>query len=505
MFLRLTKINKLFDIENKELTFFNKIQNNRGLAYSSFFFFIVYGLISFVNHYNFRTNWFDLGFYTNHLYQYSQFNFSHLKTALGDHFDLLLIVFSPLRFLFGSYTLLLIQIVFILIGGYGIYLNCFYFLKNKTIALLSQIVFCFSFAVLGAIAFDYHSNVIAACLIPHLFYYFRTENKKRFLFVFFLIFISKENMVLWLVFILSALPFIFKQSGVLKKLSLALSFFSLCSFFIISSVIMPYLAGADLYPNFKYTTVGNSTSFSDVFVYLLFHPLNGLKLLFINTSENNLFDYYKAEAHVFILLSGGILFLFRPMYLWAVLPVYLQKFLHDSENTWGLAYQYNIEFIPVILIMLIDVSCHIKKTNLRNGFLFVFLFLNIALSIRFMDRTICFVRHSGIRLYQESHYRADYDINTVYAFMSLIPAELSVSAQSMFTPHISMRKKIRMYDGNEKNADYILITSGKEETYPLNKKEFEESLYNLLNNKSYKLKLCLNEIYLFEKNAGFGL
>src|SRR6185503_1085830 len=78
------------------------------------FFGIFYANISIVNHLNFRTNWFDLGFYTHHIYDYSNLNFSHLKSNLSDHFDLFLICISPLRYVFGEYTLLIVQIIFII-------------------------------------------------------------------------------------------------------------------------------------------------------------------------------------------------------------------------------------------------------------------------------------------------------------------------------------------------------------------------------------------------------
>jgi len=418
--------------------------------------------------------------------------------ALADHFDLLLLIFSPLYYIFGTYTLLLVQAVFILIGGRGIYLNALDFYSDRKIAVLAQVVFCGSFGVLSAVAFDYHSNVIAACLVPYLFYYYRHENKKMFLCVFVLIFISKENMVLWLAFIVSALPFLFPLKKELKRTSFLLAGISLVTFYLISSVIMPALAGLDRYPNFKYTSAGGSESFKDVFIFLLSHPLESIQLLFTNTSGNDLYDHYKTEAHIFILISGGIFFFIRPLYLWILLPVYLQKFLHDSESMWGLAYQYNIEFIPIVLIMVLDVAHRLDRPKVQRTILLVFLFLNVALSVRLMDRTVSFIKHSGIRFYQKEHYVSDYNTDTVYSLMEKIPDTASVNAQTVFTPHLAGRDQISMFTGAEVKSDYVIIADA-DDTYPLNKKDFEAELNKMLQHKNYRLRYFLNGVYLFER------
>lgn len=478
--------------------YIDKIKGRMGLYLSSIIFLLFYLLICLVNHFNFRTNWFDLGFYTNHLYHYSHFDPAHLRSALGDHFDLLLLLFSPFQYLFGSITLLLIQAFFILWGGRGIYLNAMDILRNERIALFAQITFCFSFGVLSAVAFDYHSNVIAACLVPYLFHYYRNENKKGFLLIFFLILLSKENMMLWLAFILSALPFIEKKHAELKRLSLVLSVISLACFYVISSIVMPKLAGVQGYPNFKYTSVGGSHSFSEVFLFLIQHPIDSFRLLFVNTSGNVLYDYYKAEAHIFILLAGGMLLFIRPLYLWMLIPIYLQKFLHDSESMWGVAYQYNIEFIPIILIMLLDVSKKLSTEKVRNYFLGIFCVFNLILSIRLMDHTETFMKHSAIRIYQAGHYTSDYDVKAVNFLMDQIPREASVTALTVFTPHLAQRNTIKMYKGGMTDTDYILLANSND-TYPLDKNQFEIEFNSLLRNRAYRLKMAFKDLYLFEK------
>lgn len=135
-------------------------------------FGIIYSLISIVNHYNFRTNALDLGVYTNALYDYIHFQINDstifketTENLLSDHFNLHLILFSPLSLIFKTYTLLLIQIFFILLGGLGIY-KYFVLTKNTKLALTAALYFYIFFGVFSALSFDYHNIVIAASLVP---------------------------------------------------------------------------------------------------------------------------------------------------------------------------------------------------------------------------------------------------------------------------------------------------------------------------------------------------
>src|SRR4051812_12664535 len=98
------------------------------------FFCIIYCSISLVNHYNYRTYALDLGLFNNELYDYAHFqsnDYGLMKESfsnpLADHFSLVVIIFSPLYWILGSYTMLILQIAFILLGGYGVYK----YFKNK--------------------------------------------------------------------------------------------------------------------------------------------------------------------------------------------------------------------------------------------------------------------------------------------------------------------------------------------------------------------------------------
>jgi uncharacterized membrane protein len=139
-------------------------------------FALIYCAISLVNHYLFRTYSFDLGLYNHTIFDYSQFRFNdslliepihRQRNQLSDHFDLMLMLLSPLRYLFGSYTLLFVQIVVIVAGGIAVYKIASHF--GFKYPALAQLHFYVIWGIYSALAFDYHSNVVAAMLVPWLF------------------------------------------------------------------------------------------------------------------------------------------------------------------------------------------------------------------------------------------------------------------------------------------------------------------------------------------------
>ena len=111
----------------KELTK-SKRQKNITLAAVFAVAGVLYALISLVNHYLFKTYALDLGLYTHAMYDYAHFRVDDCsifkavpQSILSDHFDLYLVILSPLIYVFGSYTLLIVQIAAVLLGGWGVY------------------------------------------------------------------------------------------------------------------------------------------------------------------------------------------------------------------------------------------------------------------------------------------------------------------------------------------------------------------------------------------------
>ena len=109
---------------------------------------VMYALISLVNHYLFKTYALDLGLYTHAMYDYTHFRVDDCslfkavpQSILSDHFDLYLVIFSPLIYVFGSYTLLIVQIAAVLLGGWGIFKLIDLYTDDRWMPVLATAVF----------------------------------------------------------------------------------------------------------------------------------------------------------------------------------------------------------------------------------------------------------------------------------------------------------------------------------------------------------------------------
>lgn len=464
-------------------------------------FTVIYSLISFVNHYNFRTHALDLGAYTNALYDYS-----HLKwndsgvfkevedNLLADHFDLYLVAFSPLLFLFGTYTLLVVQIAAIISGGIGVYKYFYSKKENQDQAIYGLIYFFAFFGVFNALAFDYHSNVVAAALIPWLFLYCSKRSFRAASVVILLLILGKENISLWLAFVLLGLAIEYRRDILLRNYLVVAALFSLGCFVLITSYIMPAISVHGLYPHFHYSYLGSNIK--EALLHLISHPIESMKVLFINHNNSAHGDFVKLETHGILVLSG-LLFLFKkPHYLLMLVPIYFQKFFHDNYSMWGIGSQYNIEFAPVLSIGIYKVISELKGIRIRRVLNYLALVLVFSATLRTMDRTIFFTDKSRIRIYKKSHYYREYNVRQVHETLALIPEEAKVSAQSPFVPHLALRDDVYMFPLIN-DAEYI-VYSEFEDPYPLSQQEFDEEVNKLITSVNWNI-LFKGDIIVLKK------
>ena len=479
----------------------DNIKRNKILILINGVFLLIYSLIGFVNHYNFRTYSLDLGIYTRAVYDYAHFHFNYAdvfkvqhENILADHFDPILILISPLYYLFGTYVLLVAQIAFVHLGAIGIYKIAIQQLQNKTLALLAMTSFLAFYGIFSALSFDVHTNVFAAMLIPWLFYFF-INAKWVHVFVFSaLVLLCKENMALWLIFIGFGLAWLSYKEKKKRNIALIISLISAIYFVCITMIIMPALSAHANYAHMRYDVLGNS--FGEILSNLLKHPFAAIAVLFKNHLPDSTFNYYKIETHVFVLLSGGFLLFLKPQYLLMLVPIYFQKMFHNTSSIWSVSMHYNIEFTPILILCFISVLSTFQSEKNKIIFSSIYTVLVIGVTIRLCDHTIGFVDKTRLRFYQVDHYQSDFDTQAVYSALNKIPKNAVVSAENMFVPHLIDRKMAYQYP-IVKEATYILL-SDDSHSYPLATNELLRQIDSLKLSTNWRLLPINNHVYLFE-------
>ncbi len=465
-------------------------------------FGILYAVISLVNHTLFRTYALDLGAYTNALYDYRNFQWNDSAAflndptnLLADHFDLYLILWAPLSFLFGTYTLLVVQIIALLLGAFGVFKYLKLNTQNEFLSKCGAAFFLLFFGVFSAVSFDYHSNVVAACLLPWFFLAVHQDKIFKASLLTFIICIGKENMSLWLFFVSLGLLWKYRTDKPKRILLLLISAFSALYFVLITMIVMPFISGGEQYVHFHYSALG--TDFGSAIKYMLTHPISLLETMFGNHTNEPLGEGVKAELFLLLCLSGLPILVFRPAYLLMLLPIFFQKLFHDNFHLWGVYAQYCIEFAPVLAIGVFVVLSKLKSVKSQYVFASVILIGCLVSTLKMMDRSAIFTNKSTIRFYQSAHYVRKYDVNAVHKQLAAIPPDAIVSAQSPFLPHLSLRESIYQFP-TIKDAEYIVL-SRLEGPYPLNEQQFRAALDSISLSKSWRILSTSNGCWVFIK------
>lgn len=453
-------------------------------------FFVVYGLLAFVNHYLFKTFALDLGVYTNALYDYGHFQFNDkgvfkpvAENLLSDHFDLFLPLLSPFGYLFGQYTLQLFQILSILAGGIGVYATILKRFDNRKMALLAQLCLYMSFPVFAALSFDYHSNVPAAMLVPFLFYFAEMKRTKAIVITMVAIWLAKETESFWMVFLSLGMAITYRNEPGLKKLFLILSACSLLYFVVILKLVMPALANSGTYDHYKFTALGKN--YGEAFVFVVTQPLSFIKILFTNHLGKPEWDYVKTEFLFFFALSGGLFLGMRPAFLLMILPLMVMKLCYDDPAAWSIDTHYSIELAPVLILGLFFIAGDLLKYRYQ---LIWASFLGICFcTFKYMDNTAYWHDYSRVRLYQASHYVKNYDVKVVHQQLKLIPKDAIVAAQTPFVPHLAYRDKCYTLP-IVKDATYIIASPSEEAMYPIIREELNKLLSDSLGSGRWQLQ-----------------
>ena len=443
-------------------------------------FGVAYGLLSLVNHYLFRTYAFDLGIYNQAVWDYSHLRLEassviRYNNLFGDHFTLFQPLWGPLYWLFGSYTLLLVQIGVILGGGYGAYrlhqLRTQGTQPGAALALL--VLFLSTWGIYSALAFDYHDNVVAAMLLPWLFYWFEADRRGRATVVAVLIAVSKENMALWLVFIALGLVLLHWREPARRRWALGVGAGAALYFVVVAGFVIPALSGGLAY-RYQHVYAALGSSPGDMVRTLFTRPVYVLGLLFTNHLASADGNYVKLELHSMVLLSGGLALLRRPAYLLMLAPIYGQKLLSDNVMYWGLNYQYSIEFVPVLHAALSQGLARLTPrlaTRLAAGAAVLAL---VATVVSMQIRVSPYYDKTASKFFSGRHYRVDFDPAAVHRGLAVIPASARVSATSPLVPHLAARPFIYQFP-YVADADYIAaLRQGN--VYPLTEAALDAQL-----------------------------
>lgn len=473
------------------------------------FFGIMYALISLVNHYNFRTYALDLGMVNHAVYDYAHFR-KNVTTLLLDspptnflanHFTLIPLLVSPLYWLFGNYTMLIVQLAAILFGGFGVYKFARYYGASEFLQIAITLFFFLQWSIFSALSYDYHDNVIGAMFLPWFLLYFERKRFGIALFFFLLIVTSKENMALWAFFIAAGVGVRHFRNRKMLLLSLGLMVFSILYFGVITKVVMQGLdtMQRDFAQLNRYRHLGQTPA--DIILNLLTDPTLVLRQLFLNTTTDPNYDYIKIELYGMMLLSGGLALFFRPWYLVMAIPIIAQKILSADYSLWGINGQYTIELAPILTLAFLEALLLIKSEKKRRQ-------LAMLSAVIIFSATLFTLHHrqskwfdkAAAQFFRGKHYRSFYNTDKMYTALERIPDGVAVSAQSWLTPHLEKREKLYHFP-IVSDAEFVLASKKLESIYPLTKERQLIVIDSIRQSASFKVDYEDEQLVIFKRQA----
>ncbi|MFA4930970.1 MAG: DUF2079 domain-containing protein [Patescibacteria group bacterium] len=461
-------------------------------GYLSGLFFIVYGLFSLIPHWKLTTHAYDLGIFNQALYQYAHGviapnTIRDVPILMADHFELVLWLLSPLFWLFGSYTLLLVQIIMVLVGGAGIFALVGDKSKNNTMSLLAVGSFFVYFSIFDALSFDYHNDVVGYMLLPWLFWMVERKKWLGYYLIMALMLISKETVSLLIFF--WGISLLFSAERNTKKHAWATLIISGGYFIAVVKYIIPQFNGGEYDHLSSFDQFGSNMG--EIGWNLLVHPLSWWGLMFD--------DPVKIKMWVMILLSGGVLALFKPRYSWLIIPIMAQKFLSANVWYWTHLFHYSVALAPIIITGAALAIDHYGKSERKKIWAMVGLFLVnglILTQINFYDGT-----NVG-RIFDPGYYQLPGNYQQITEAMNMIPADKSVSAQDGLVPHLTNRNRVYLFpDIND--ADYAILVGDQLNIWPVVDTESYQRIKKekLDDNEQYQLIYDENDVCLYRRRG----
>jgi uncharacterized membrane protein len=434
-------------------------------------FAVIYCTTTIGDHFFFRTTTFDYGTYNFAFWDYSHFHISKCPVYyyqdmnfLQDHFSLTLMYYVPvywlLNWLTGTYTLGIIQVAMLLVGGWATYRLIIVKTSDKWLGIAALLYYFLLQGHYSTFAGDCNVAVISAAFIPLFLYYF--EFKKYFVAsVFFVLALfSRENIPLWFISILPIVMLWHRKDKKILAICSVYVFISALYFILLFKVIIPHLETAQKhYSLFNYSALGDTPY--QALKYILRHPINTFKLFFINNSGSIQFDNVKKEFYLVYLISGGFVLFFRPQYFIWFIPLVAQKMLNDQPIRWSIEWHYAIEVVTMLPIAVFVIVSTLKNKKSRYFISVLICLMTLVVTARKMGvnhRSISWSNTVKENVFNPKFFTAGFNVNKINKALALIPPDAKVSASASILPHLAQRDHIYQFP-KINDADYIAAFS----------------------------------------------
>ncbi len=467
--------------------------------------------IPVTNHYFFRTFSFDYAAYNFAFHDYAHFSvspnpvyFQGEITFLQDHLSFTFFFLAPfywlLKWIFGTYTLLILQSLFVIWGGWASWKLIVEKTESHVLGFLTLILYFTLYGRFSAFSADCNLMIILSSFVPVFLLYFHRGKVWITVACFLFLVLGRESMPLWTLFISLFLMIIYWKDLAKRRLSIIFSVASVVYFIIAFKFLIPLIEDPNRpFSLFNYSNLGE-TPF-EALTFMFSHPIDTIELLFTNPSGDAYYDGVKGEFYFVYLLSGGILLFLRPQYMLPLVPIVAQKMFNDSPIRWGIASYYDIEFAALmpLLIALVLASMNWKKVALFLGS--VACIMSVSITWYKLEPSHCelpWAAQGKINPFVSSFWKSDLSIRRINEQLDKIPSDASVSATGNVLPHLALRDAPHFLPSEPKNVEYIVLLD--RETHPfLTEEDLRSKIRTWKSDTTLRVFYEDSELLIFER------
>ncbi|MBA3895436.1 MAG: DUF2079 domain-containing protein [Gemmatimonadales bacterium] len=413
-----------------------------------------YGTYSVLNHLHFGTYAYDLGIFDQVMWHYSRFEIPEttvvgLPTALGDHFHPILLILTPLYWVWSDPKALLIaQGVLIASSIVPVYIWCRERVGRWPAHLLIGAYVMF-WGVHSAVAFDFHEIAFAPVILAFMLLAADRKRWRAFAALLVAFLLVKENLAMLVAFLGVYLAMLGE-----RRKGAAVALLGVVWFFATTKLAIPWFGGGREFRHFRYQQFGSDLPAA--LWYMVTHPWTVITVFFDQPA--------KAYTLGLIFLPFlGLVFL-SPLAVLLV-PLLAERMYSTNPFLWGTSAHYSLILAPILVMGAADGLARLPRLEavrrrprlrllraprLALGAAAVILVLNVWAASAFPLRA----------LLSPSFYSTWPEDRIAEQMVRFVPPDASVAAQSHFVPHLSQRKLVFQLGPGRPTAEYLVAHSG---------------------------------------------
>jgi len=411
---------------------------------------VAYGTYSVLNHLHFGTYAYDLGIFDQVMWHYSRFEIPEttvvgLPTALGDHFHPILLLLTPLYWIWADPRILLVaQAILIASSVVPVFIWCRERVGRGP-AYLLVLAYVMFWGVHSAVAFDFHEIAFAPVLLASLLIAIDRGRWRAVGVLVLALLLTKENLALLVTFLGLYVAVVHRE----HRRALIMAGVGIGWFFVTTKFAIPWFGGGKGFRHFRYQQFG--PDLPSALEHMARYPWTVAQV----------FLDQPAKVQTLLLLFAPFLALIfvSPLAILLV-PLLAERMFSTNPFLWGTSAHYSLVIAPVLVMGSADGLARLLRrlpaARLARAPVYaavcagVMLVVNIGAAGDFPLRALT----------DPAFYRLSSADRISQKMVAMVPPGATVAAQSHFVPHLSERAKVFQLGPGEATTDYIVANSG---------------------------------------------